>query len=271
MLFATLPMYSAAPFRPAWQLLWEHAAAHLNKAGLNTQKALCWPDDPYPVWQDDAMILGHTCGWPLVSRLGEQVVPFARFDFGLPAAPAGHYHSVFIARQGPIVDTPLALEPLFNDPTWRIAINGTDSQSGFRVLGECLGRPYRIAGERVLVTGSHASSIDAVAAGQADLAAIDAVTWQYALDHQPSARALCVLARSADVPGLPLVTSGQFAGHTDLLRDALRLALRELSPSALGLLRINGLVTAARSDYQVLRDSPFGRLTMETDPINPAT
>lgn len=261
--FATLPMYSAAPLRPAWQSLWESIARHLQHSGIDAEGALHWPDDFYAAWRDDDLILGQTCGWPLVSALGDDVIPFARFDFGLSDTPPGDYHSVFVAREGQPVEAPIALEPLFEDPKVRIAVNGRDSQSGFRVLGECVSAALALKYDRLIVTGSHAASIDAVAGGSAELAAIDAVTWQYALVHQPAARELDVVTRSRHVPGLPLVTAPRFADKLDTLHGALQSALDELAPDTRQMLGIKGLITAVRADYNILLDEPFGRVSQE--------
>jgi ABC-type phosphate/phosphonate transport system substrate-binding protein len=63
-------------------------------------------------------------------------------------------------------------------------------------------------------TGSHAASLKLVAAGKADVAAIDCVTFALLSRYRPSAltnvRELC---RSASAPGLPYVASVAIGGQ----------------------------------------------------------
>jgi ABC-type phosphate/phosphonate transport system substrate-binding protein len=55
-------------------------------------------------------------------------------------------------------------------------------------------------------SGSHAASVRLVRAGEADIAAIDCVTWAYLNAEDPAAVAgLAVLGWSAPSPGLPLI------------------------------------------------------------------
>ena len=91
----------------------------------------------------------------------------------------------------------------------RVAFNALDSQSGHNALRTMLAplaHAGRFFGGRV-VTGSHGASADTVAAGDADLCAIDCVTWALLARHEPERVAgLRVLGRSAAAPGLPLIT-----------------------------------------------------------------
>jgi ABC-type phosphate/phosphonate transport system substrate-binding protein len=142
----------------------------------------------------------------------------------------------------------------------RIAVNAFDSQSGFRVFGECLAQPLTVSGDRIVATGSHLGSIRAVAAGKADLAAIDAATWQFAIDHEPAAREVAVVARSADAPGLPLITSPSHADKATMLLDCLTTATAKLGETYRAALHLRGIVRAAPADYQALKRPPFGSL-----------
>jgi ABC-type phosphate/phosphonate transport system substrate-binding protein len=105
------------------------------------------------------------------------------------------------------------------------AINSHGSQSGFAALhAACAttGAPQPFFGSAVM-TGSHLGSMCAVAGGEADIAAIDAVSWALARRDCPElAGQLKSLGTTSLTPGLPLVTA---AGRTDeevgLIRDAL--------------------------------------------------
>ena len=111
------------------------------------------------------------------------------------------------------------------------AINQPDSHSGsnaLRALIAPLGRDGRFFG-RVEVGGSHAASLAMVAAGAADVAAIDCVSHALLARHRPAALAgTGVLCRTAAAPALPFVTRAD-AG-ADLI-ERLRAALPAPAPS----------------------------------------
>ena len=91
----------------------------------------------------------------------------------------------------------------------RVAFNATDSQSGYNSLRAAvapLARDGRFfAGS--MATGAHAESVIAVAAGEADLCAVDCVTWALlARDEPERVRGLRAIGRTASAPGLPLIT-----------------------------------------------------------------
>ncbi len=261
-------MYDWPETATGWDAFWYLVRAELSKAGIEASPELRRDDDPWGMWRDPALILGQTCGWPYVSALRGKVVPLARFDFGLPSDSPGHYHSVFIAPTDTLgqVRSPRDLAPIVADASTVVAINAADSQSGFRVWGECFEEPWVLPADRLLLTGSHRASIRAVAEGRAGLAAIDAVTWQIALAHEAAAREVAVVAQSADVPGLPLVMATGLAEHRETVLVALENALAALPRGTRDLLGLKGIVSAADADYDVLTLPPFGRLQIEAKP-----
>jgi len=258
--FASLPMYDLAQLRGAWDRLWAIARDELRRRGIDADADL-QRSEPYAKhWLDSALLLGQTCGWPFVSQLGDAVVPLARFDFGLGTKAPGDYLSWFIAPDDSTGTNLPGPAERIADPAIRIAVNAFDSQSGFRVLGDCLGSPMTLSRNRIVEAGSHLGSIRAVAGGQAQLAAVDAATWQFALDHEPAAQKVRVIGRSRDVPGLPLITSRANRQYAPLLREALGAAIAVLTPADRRQLHLRGLVAAAAGDYEVLRRPPFGNL-----------
>jgi ABC-type phosphate/phosphonate transport system substrate-binding protein len=264
--FASLPMYELPPLAPAWDRFWALTRAELSKRGIDAAETLRRVEPYSQSWRDPELLIGQTCGWPLVSQLCDAVVPFARFDFGLDTKRPGDYFSVFIGPRASVPAValrPADLAPLLADPDTRIAVNSFASQSGFRALGECLAEPMTVNRDRLVMTGSHINSIRAVAAGQADLAAIDAATWQLALEHEPAARQVSVVARSTDAPGLPLIASARHGEKASLLLECLTSAVRNLAAADRAALHLSGVVPARREDYEVLKRPPFGNLRSE--------
>ncbi|MCU0789428.1 MAG: PhnD/SsuA/transferrin family substrate-binding protein [Nitratireductor sp.] len=253
--FAALPMYDWPEVSPAWDRLWALIRPALAARGIEAEPELRRNPDHESQWTDPGLLVGQTCGWPFVSRLREKVVPFARFDFGLGGRP-GDYHSVYI--------TSGEADPgeLIRDPSAIIAVNSFDSQSGFRALHELVGEPLGVPESRFLVTGGHRNSIRKVAAGKAQLAAIDAQSWRLALAHEPAAANVRVEGRSSDVPGLPLITAPAFASSSGDLFSSVSSAAGELADDVRRALGILGVVTAKAEDYAVLTSPPFGMLSV---------
>lgn len=214
---ASLPMYWRAETRDAWQAFWrlvQEAAGHHGEdlPPLTAPEDL--PSDWATHWTDPGLRLSMTCGLPFRTALRDRVGYVGTLDFGLDG-PAGHYHSVVIARPGPLPQAP------------RLAYNSADSQSGWAAWQ--LTRPADLPeAADWLATGGHAASLAAVAEGRADLACLDAVTWRLLHRHDPRAAEVRVLAQTAPTPGLPLICAKD--RDPAPLRDALHRALEALPP-----------------------------------------
>lgn len=259
--FAFLPMYDLPPLHTAWDKFWQAVHRELASSGCEAKPELDRSDELFDLWTDPNLLIGQTCGWPFVSMLREQVVPFARLDFGLERLSPGDYQSVFVSSTELAAGSPAELQPLLLEPATRLAVNGLDSQSGYRVLGECVAKPATLGRDQLVLTGSHARSVEAVAQGRADFAAIDAVTWRYLEAFDPIVTKVNVVARSSGVPGLPLITSPQNTGKAQTLFSALEKAITALDSETSKKLGIRGLVPADAVDYAILKDEPFGRVT----------
>jgi ABC-type phosphate/phosphonate transport system substrate-binding protein len=87
--------------------------------------------------------------------------------------------------------------------------------------------PYPPVLSRVVETGSHAASMAAVRNGDADVCAIDCVSFALARRHRPELTdALRCIARSPPMPALPYVTAaGRHPGQLVAMRAALHAAL----------------------------------------------
>jgi len=157
------------------------------------------------------------------------------FDYALPGTPPGHYHSLFVTRAG-------APSDLESHAGGMLAYNEALSHSGWAAAQLAAGAAgFRFT--RHLETGSHPASVRAVAAGLADIAAIDAVSWRTIRRAEPAAAALQVIGRTASAPGLALVTRSvhdpapvarALAGAAAALADATRRTLGIAGFVALG-------------------------------------
>lgn len=243
-----LPMYLGAP--DAVQTLWSRLRNLLHAQGLHDlPDAVVWPTDLHAHWLAPNLLLSQTCGYPLTHALQGKVQLLGCFRYKAPGCEGINCRSVLIAR------AEHANFSLENFRDRRVAFNSSDSQSGYnalRALVAPLSKHGRFFNE-ALATGGHRQSVDAVREGQADLAAIDCVTWALLQKTAPqAAQGLREIGLSAPYPGLPLISAfGVDAGVIACLQNALRSVLQDpaIQP-ALDTLLITGFETPPMAVYQ---------------------
>ncbi|MDR7126065.1 PhnD/SsuA/transferrin family substrate-binding protein [Pseudotabrizicola sp. 4114] len=247
-MIASLGMYDRAETMAANDVLWALIRDGLRARGLIAPEALTRGAQAYwSAWEAPGLLLSQTCGLPFRARLHQRVTLIGTPDYGVAGCAPGFYRSVLIAR----ADDPRATESEFS--TARLAFNEPLSQSGwaavhqhFQHLGLTL-RP-------TLQTGGHRASALAVAKGEADFAAIDAVTWEMLARHEDFANGLRVFARTGPTPGLPLITAQ--AAQADALFEVVSHAIRALSDAQRHTLCLRGLVRIPASAYLALPIPP---------------
>lgn len=244
----SLPMYLAN--RAAVRVLWELLRNHLRAQGLDRLPAeLSWPDDYHAHWQTPDLLLSQTCGYPLTHALAHQVQLVGCFAYRAPQCHGIDCRSVLVARSE---HAHLALEDFRG---LRVAFNAPDSQSGYNALRAQIAPLARMGRffESAIDTGGHSASVAAVREGQADLAAIDCVTYAALQRYAPqAAQGLCIVGTTEAYPGLPLVSAlATPVAEVALLQQALRAVVA--SPQAaptLDALDIVGFETPAISTYR---------------------
>lgn len=215
---AALPMYDWPEIQAETRAFWDRVRAVVPEP----LPALSHPvaaEDLLAIWRDPATILADCC-WGTVDLglCGTQQKLARRSYAGVPGASLTHYRSAIVARGGVPADPGDGAVVPDGAATRRWAANSRDSRSGWLSVVEDAG----VTEDQVQWTGSHRASIRAVAAGAADLAAIDCRSWQLAQDHEPEARRLTVIGWTAPRPGhffmTGTATSPEIAAA---LRDAL--------------------------------------------------
>jgi ABC-type phosphate/phosphonate transport system substrate-binding protein len=197
-------MYDFPQLTGATDALWSAIAARLTERGVAAPTALTRGVPLDDLWADPALLLAQTCGYPLVTTLAGRVALVATPCYRADGCDGAWYRSAIVVRAS---DSASSLADLRGR---RCAVNSVTSNSGMNVLRAAVA-PLAQGGKffgTIVMTGGHAASLRAVAAGDADVAAIDCVTWAHLrqLCPQDTAR-LRVLDWSAATPGLPLITS----------------------------------------------------------------
>lgn len=246
-MIAALPMYDRPETQAANDRLWALIRAALADAGIPAPGRLTRGRDLWEVWTDPALVLAQTCGLPFRTRLAGRVTLIATPDYGVEGAPPGHYCSCLVVR----ADDPR--ERLADFAAGCLAFNDANSQSGWAApVGHAAARGLAFA--RLLATGSHRASAHAVAEGRADIAGIDAVTWEMIRRWDPWAARLRVLETTAPTPGLPLIAAP--GADRAATAAAVARAIAALDPGDRATLRLRGLVEIPAEAYLALPAPP---------------
>jgi ABC-type phosphate/phosphonate transport system substrate-binding protein len=260
-MIASLGMYDARWLHGANDALWQALAAQLDMAGVPTRLTRDRPPDA--IWTDPDLLLAQTCGYPLTARLADRVALVATPCYRAKGCEGAWHRSALVVR---LADPAETLADLAGR---RAAMNARDSNTGMNLLRAAvapLATGRRFFGS-VVETGAHARSVLAVIAGQADIAAVDAVTLALLRDRYPGLnRRLRVLGWTAQSPGLPLITAKP--ALVAPLRRALSAVLADpaLAPVRAAL-RLDGIALIDRRAYaavpaleQAARDAGYPEL-----------
>lgn len=198
---AALPMYDWPEVRDRTRAFWQGIRDRV--AGLPELSHPVEMEDLLAIWRDPTTVMTECC-WGTVD-LGlctvQQILAQRNYD-DVYGGEGLCYRSALVMRQGDVARPaagavlPKGVERL------RWAANQPDSRSGWLGIAE----DAALSAEQVLWTGAHRESIRAVASGQVDIAAIDCLSWELALAHEPAARGLVVVGWTAPRPGIFFTT-----------------------------------------------------------------
>lgn len=261
---AAYTMYGFEWLRADVRAFWGGVAARLRDAGMDGVPArLTWKMPVAAQWTTPNLLLAQTCGYPLMKGLTGPVRLVATPSYVAPFVEGASYRSLVVVARGSEITSLVQLQGGI------AAINTPSSHSGYNALRRLIAdyarqaapagsdSPDRAGGMRffrdVVTCGCHYGSLGAVAAGKADVAAIDAVSFHLISRHQPGLTdAVRVLTTTLPAPGLPLITA---ADRSDAEVAMLRTALMDtLGDKALR----PALVNMAIDGFQILDRAAYG-------------
>jgi ABC-type phosphate/phosphonate transport system substrate-binding protein len=234
-------MYDRAETAQANDRLWAGIRDALRAGGGDAPQILTRGEGAYwPAWQDPALVFSQTCGYPYRAILHEKVTLIGTPDYGLPGCPPGHYNSVFIARK----DDPRQDLIAFRDAAF--AFNEALSQSGWAApQNHAAAMGFHFA--PTLMSGGHRLSALAVAEGRADIAAIDALTWEMLQRWEGWCEGLREVARTGPTPALPFIAAKGADGQA--LFAATKAAIAGLSAQDRETLHLRDVVRIGSDAY----------------------
>ncbi len=246
-MIASLTMYRRPELEAEHDRLWAQIRDGLRLAGIKAPDRLSQDAEEAQVWEDPDLVLSQTCGMPYRLGLDKKVRLVGTPDYGLEGCPPGYYRSALVVRRD---DPRRALKEFRNA---RFAFNDSHSQSGhaaayWHTAAEGFWFKTRIR------TGQHRLSALAVSEDEADIAAIDAVSWRLMQAYEPFAEYLRVLDWTTPTPGLPLIT-GQ-GNDAEAMFDIVRDAIASLPGTDRSKLGIKTLIRIPEASYQAIKNPP---------------
>ena len=251
-LIASLPMYDMPELRPAAEAVWRSMARTLRATGVQGVPARLTWRPPRDLWRDRDLLFSQTCGYPLTHGFEGRLRPIATPCYGAEGCDGPRYRSAVVVHRTASYDSLEACRGAV------CAVNSWDSLSGWQALAARvapLASDGRFFGAARL-TGGHPASASAVAAGEADLAAIDAICWAHIRRFRPAvAKGLRVLTWTDPAPGLPFVTTADAEDHlVERLRRAVFAMLGDADiRNQRDTLRLSGAEFLDFGDYACVR------------------
>ena len=240
LMLASLSMYDRPELKAHNQVYWSEIRRALYSRGIESPKLLTEEGTGLAFWGSPKLFLSQTCGLPYRKYLHNKVNLVGTPDCGVKGCPPGYYCSYFIVRKN---DKRNSL-PQFNNSVF--AYNEKNSQSGFASAWNHL-KSLGFWFQNIKITGSHLRSAHSLVNGDADIAAIDAVTWRFIKKYEAIATELRILEATDPTPGLPYITSKTL--KCDVMFDAIEDAIKNLSKNVLRELNIKGIIKIPKASY----------------------
>lgn len=219
-------MYDLPELCAATDAWWAGIARALRREGIeDVPDRLSRTHGTEAIWQRPDLLLSQVCGSTLVGERRERLGYVATPCYTAPGCRGPLYCSHIVVPTNSPARTLEDLRGL------RGAINGYTSHSGCNALRAAIA-PLARGGRffsSIAVSGGHALSLALIAGGQADVAAIDCITYALLARCQPRLREdTRIIAQTAAAPVGPYVTrAGASNDLVARLRSALAAAVQD--------------------------------------------
>ncbi len=201
---ASMPMYDMPEVQGSLDSLWAGMVRHLKREGLSeTPDHIQHGRNLADLWNDPDLWFSQCCGYDIVRRYAGKLWPVATPHYGAPECKGCDYASNVVVAEDREANDVLEMFGAV------CVVNGFESHSGSNAL-KALVAPGNRDGRffcETKVSGSHAASLEMIRRGEADVAAIDCVTFALLESYRPAALAgIRKLGRTYRAPAIPYVT-----------------------------------------------------------------
>ena len=197
-------MYDLPEVRTALDSLWKGFASNFRREGItDVPDNIVHDRSLAEFWTDPDLWFSQCCGYDIVNRYAGKLQPIATPHFAAPECEGRDYASVIVVAEDCQATDVLEMRGVV------CVVNGLESHSGMSAL-RALVAPASRKGHffsNVVVSGTHAASLEMIKSGEADVAAIDCVTHALLERYRPSSlNGTRKLGRTHRAPGIPYVT-----------------------------------------------------------------
>ena len=199
----SMPMYDLPETRDLIEAFWQGLRLHLQREGFSGLPRRVSHAAVFDLWNNPDLLLSQCCGFDLLERYADRLLPVATPHYGAPGCEGSDYSSAVLVADHVLVDDVLDMAGAV------CVINGWESHSGMNSL-RALVAPKNRDGKFfsvVKASGGHAASIDMLRRKEADVTAIDCVTYALIECYRPAALAgTRRLGLTYSAPAIPYVT-----------------------------------------------------------------
>lgn len=243
-MIASLPMYMRDENKAAHNRFWQLIRAGLIQNDIDAPAHLDIGVD-VDFWCRGDLALSQTCGMPYRLFLDGKVQLVGTPDYGLDGCPAGYYNSIFIAN------TKDDRKTIADFANATMAVNSTTSQSGYAAPQMAV-KKIGFQFENITISGGHLNSAKMVTTSQAEIAAIDGVTFRDIRRYDDFAENIKVLARTAPTPGLPYICA--LGLDKTAVARSVSDAIQAMTPDDRTSLGIKSLIPIPSADYLAIEN-----------------
>ena len=245
-------MYDFPEIRDATDAFWSSLSEKLRTRGVaNVPAHLTRPNDLPTFWSDPNLLFGQTCGYPLSIGLCGEAKIIATPVYDAPGCEGARYGSFLI------VPAASSTTSLADTKGGICAINMSDSNTGMNLLRAAIADIGGTAPffAKVIETLSHRKSLAMVASGQADIAAIDCVSFFHFSQIEPEiTHSVRIIGETRKTPGLPFITSAATPDDTlYIMREALIETVHQIPrPAWLDTLKLRDIEVLPHAAYDTV-------------------
>ncbi|MEM7193368.1 MAG: PhnD/SsuA/transferrin family substrate-binding protein [Pseudomonadota bacterium] len=253
-MLVSFPMYARKEVAESYDRFWNAVRSNLLEVGIQAPRDLTSVEDLLAHWMSPRLLISQTCGMPYRNHLHNCVSLIGTPDYGHEECRAGYYRSAIVVRAADSRPNLAAYSGAL------FAYNDMGSQSGISApLNHAA--THGVHFSRWVQSHAHTNSARMVASGEADIAAIDALSWKQINRYDSFAASLRVLDWTEPAtPTLPFITSK--TQNAELLYQALAQAIDSLSEIDQAVTSLRGLVKISEEEYRSVANPPV--LPVET-------
>ena len=253
-LIASLPWYPFKVLESHYRTFWKYMYKELKSQGIDA------PDTLNPAkyfrthWRSPDLLLSQCCGYHIATKVQDlEVVAVPHFDLSGGVTP-GKYRSVIIKcndMPGDRIEDFRGMVAVYNDD---------QSYSGHTALLDAIPKSDRGQAffSEAKSKGSHADAVETIVEGDAQVAAIDEVSYAIMRQNNPDLIKKTTIIKTCEAAQAPpYVTSRRSRSEEEktILRNTLvRVSHMPEVKDALAAMRICSIIDAVDEDYLTLAD-----------------